>query len=319
VQASPDTQAPVRAGRSGSDFGRPLNRDARMISREVLDILTCPHCDGADLRLGGGRLGSLDCPDCGVKYPIDRGIVDLTEQSGSGPIRHYRTESLYDGIAGWFDVVFPTMSALIWNCSPFRYVDWGHRAVGRAQGGRLLVNPLGTGLLLRHVHSVHVDFPIVGVDISWKMLRRAQSRFARHGVENVTLVRAEPSRLPFAARAFRAVMSLNGINGFYDRDKALAELGRVTEEDGFITGTSLCRGLERRADRVLDRYERWGIYPILRSRDYLIRELEEVLGVTDVAYETHGAVVFFTIALERRARAQEKRRTARVPRPPRIG
>ncbi|MBN1947270.1 MAG: methyltransferase domain-containing protein [Bradymonadales bacterium] len=223
------------------------------------------------------------------------GIADLTPRPSGKPVRHYRTEALYDVIARWYDVAAPLMSLFIWGCPPLRYIDWSHRAVGRAMGGRLLVHPVGTGLLLKHVYSIHTQYPIVATDYSWRMLRQAQIRFEKAGMDNVVLVRSEPEHLPFAPDSFRAVMSMNGLNGFYDRAKAMAEMSRVLEPKGTVVGATLCRGLERTADLFLERYERWGIYPILRSRSYLVKELQEAFEGSRVRYETHGAVVFFLV------------------------
>jgi ubiquinone/menaquinone biosynthesis C-methylase UbiE len=230
-------------------------------------------------------------------YPIVQGIPDLIPRQQGQPLRHYRTESLYDMIAPYYDVAVPIMSLAIWNCSPLRYVDWAHRAMGRAEGGVLLVNPVGTGILVGHTYSIHTRFPIVCIDNSWEMLRRAQARFERAGIENATLIRAESENLPLLGGSVRAVLTMNGLNGFYDRGRALREMARVTEQNGVVVGSALCRGLGQAADTMLNLYERWGIYPILRSREFLLKELSLAFHVPEVYFETHGAVVFFVVAL----------------------
>ena len=264
-----------------------------MIPKNILNIIICPSCRADEIGVGGKRHPELECGSCGVSYPFTRGIVDLTPRFEGEPVRHYRTETLYDAIAPLFDVAFPAMSMLVWNCPPLRYVDWAHRALGRAEDGILLTCPVGTGFLLNHVQSDHTRFPIVATDISWRMLSKAQARFERSGATNVTLIRADPAHLPFRQSSFRSIMTLNGLNGFHDRDRALSELVRVTEKRGWIAGSALCRGLERTADRVLHRYEKWGVYPILRGREFLLAELEQAFRARDLRFETYGAVVFF--------------------------
>ena len=264
-----------------------------MIPKNILTVISCPSCGADEIGVGGKRHPELECGACGVSYPIVKGIPDLTPRFAGEPLRHYRTETLYDAIAPIFDVSFPAMSLLVWNCPPLRYVDWAHRALGRGEGGLLLTCPVGTGFLLNHVQSVHTQYPIVATDISWRMLFRAKSRFERSGATNITLIRADPAHLPFAPGSFRSVMTLNGLNGFHDRDRALSELLRITEAKGWIAGSALCRGLERTADRVLNRYEKWGIYPILRGREFLLSELEQAFKARDLRFETYGAVVFF--------------------------
>jgi SAM-dependent methyltransferase len=268
-----------------------------MIPREIFEILVCPSCGADAIRIGGGRYPELECTSCEAVYPIVEGIPDLTPRRAGQPARHYRTEALYDAIAPIVDYVIPAVSLGLWKCPPLRYVDWCHRAFGRAQGGRLLVNPVGTGLLIKHVWGGYIDFPVVAVDTSWKMLKRAQARFERRGTGGITFIRAEPENLPFAEDSFSAVLSINGLNGFHDREAALGEMIRIARKDGVIAGSTLCRGLERAADRMLNQYERWGIYPILRSREYLVRELIEAFEVSDVTFETYGAAMFYLVEL----------------------
>ena len=264
-----------------------------MLRKEILEVIICPTCRADAIGIGGGRYPEPRCGECGATYSFVKGILDLAPRQDGERIRPYRTGALYDAIARWYDLAAPAMSMAVWNCPPLRYVDWAYGAVGRAKGKRLLVNPVGTGLLLRHVYSVHTDFPIVGVDISWRMLRRAQRRFERSGIENVALIRADPGNLPFADGAFGAIMSMNGLNGFHDRAKALAEMARTLEPGATIAGSSICRGLRRTADFMLSRYERWGVFPILHSRDFLIAELADAFGDPNVRFATHGAAVFF--------------------------
>lgn len=276
-----------------------------MLRKEILEVIICPTCRADAIGIGGGRYPELECGECGTTYPFVKGILDLVPRQNGDRIHPYRPGALYDAIARWYDLAAPAMSLAVWNCPPLRYVDWAYRAVGRAKGKRLLINPVSTGLLLRHVYSIHTDFPMVGVDISWRMLRRAQRRFERNGIENVTLIRAQPENLPFAEGAFGAVMSMNGLNGFHNRERALAEMARTLETGATFAGSSICRGLQRTADFMLNYYERWGIYPILRSRDYLVAELAESFGDPAIRYETHGAVVFFLA--KRAAELPEKR------------
>lgn len=272
-----------------------------MLAPALLDILKCPTCGAEALEPtaahGRHERGGLRCTACQALYDARRGIPDLTPRGPSDGL-HYRTESLYDAIAGVGDVALPLVSLTVWRCPPLRYIDWAHRAMGRARGGRLLVEPVGTGFIVKHVQSVHTTSPIIAVDVSWKMLFRAAARFRRAGLEHISVLRARPDRLPFRDGAFSAVFSVNGVNGFTDRQAAVKEWGRVTEPGGSVLGSALCRGLERVADTLLRRYERMGLYPTPRSRDFLVSELTQHLDASRVTFETHGAAVFYCTDLK---------------------
>ena len=67
----------------------------------------------------------------------------------------------------------------------------------------------------------------------------------------------------------------------------------MAREGAHISGTALVRGQELLADAVLDRYERWGMLPMLRTAEYLLAQMK-ACGLQDVRFETHGAVLFFS-------------------------
>jgi ubiquinone/menaquinone biosynthesis C-methylase UbiE len=183
------------------------------------------------------------------------------------------------------------MSLAVWHCSPLRYIDAEHRAVGRANPGVILEAPIGTGVVLDRVLAPYHDVTVIGVDLSWKMLRKARQRFADRA-DTVHLVRARPDDLPLIDNSVDSIQSLNGLHAFNDRRGVLSEFRRVARPGGHISGSALIRGQELVADAVLDRYERWGILPMLRTGEFLVKEMRNA-GFEGVHFETHGAVLFF--------------------------
>ncbi|MEZ4460452.1 MAG: methyltransferase domain-containing protein [bacterium] len=263
-----------------------------MISRRFLELLKCPACGGETLSIGAGRRPNLVCEACEANYPIVDGIVDMMAPQRSIQPGQYRTETLFDIIAGVYDVVAPVMSVGIWHCSPLRYVDQENRAVGRANGGVLLKAPIATGIVIDKVLAPYHDVAVVGVDTSWKMLRKAQARLERHG-HPFLLLRAEQHRLPLRTGSVDGVQSVNGLHTFSERQGAVVEWLRVAKPGSNISGSTLIRGQEGTADAALDQFEQYGVYPMLRSGRFIVEELRAA-GVTDVHHESYGAVMFFT-------------------------
>lgn len=262
-----------------------------MIHRDVLDRLRCPSCSGPQLTLGSGRRPDLVCPDCQTRYPIVNGIPDLVVPEKSNQPGSYRTETLSNVIAGVYDFVVPFMSMAVWRCSPLRYVDHENRALGRAQGGVYLEAPIGTGIALAPVVAPHHDALIIGVDKSWKMLFKAKKRL--EGIPApFQLIRADCANLPLKSQSVRSLQSLNGLHGFTDRVSVLSEYHRCLEKDGTFSGSCLVRAQTDVADALLERYERYGIYPMLRSPEFLLQEVRSAF-FDEVRFETHGAVMFF--------------------------
>lgn len=262
-----------------------------MIGRDLIERLQCTSCGGTQLGVGAARRPAIQCHDCSTSFPIVDGIVDMVSPHSAGRPGEYRTDTVPDVVGGMVDLAAPVMSLAVWHCSPLRYVDVAHRAVGRANPGVLLEAPIGTGIVLDRVLAEYHDVTIIGIDSSWKMLRKAARRF--RDSPRVHLVRARLEDLPLRAGCVDSVQSLNGIHGVTDREQVLAEFMRVGRADAYVSGTALIRGQELVADVVLDRYERWGMLPMLRTAEYLITQMK-ACGLRDVRFETHGAVLFYS-------------------------
>lgn len=262
-----------------------------MIGREIIERLKCTACGGTDLRISAGRRPALQCGACTVSFPVVDGIVDMVSPRATVRPGEYRTDTVPDLVGGLVDVAAPLMSLAVWHCSPLRYVDIANRAIGRANPGVFLEAPIGTGIVLERVLAEYHDVTVIGVDSSWKMLRKAARRFRDD--PRVHLVRARLDDLPLKTDSVDSIQSLNGVHGVTDRERTLAEFRRVAKPGAYIGGTALIRGQEILADVVLDRYERWGLLPMLRTAEYLVAEMK-ASGLRDVHFETHGAVLFYS-------------------------
>jgi ubiquinone/menaquinone biosynthesis C-methylase UbiE len=243
------------------------------------------------LELGGGRHAAVVCDGCETRYPILDGVIDMLPANRAIQPGQYRTESLFDLIANIYDVVMPPMSLGIWHCSPLRYVDAENRALGRANGGVYLTAPVGTAVVTDHALAPYHDVTVLGIDTSWNMLKRAHKRLRSHP-QKIQLIRAEMTRLPVRTGVATSTQSVNGLHTFLDRQATVAELLRATRPGGYVAGSALIRGQEVMADAVLDRFERYGVYPMLRSGRYMVEELKNC-GMRNVSYETYGAVLFY--------------------------
>lgn len=263
-----------------------------MITHDILKLMQCPHCQAHDLRLGAGRLPSVQCQSCQTTYPIVEGILDMTPPETTIAPGNYRTETLLNLVAGVYDPISPLMSVGVWNCSPLRFVDSENRALGRANHGVYLKAPIGTGMVLNQVLAPYHDSLIIGVDQSWKMLRRA-ARKLNGAKQRIQLMRVDYHALPFRPGCVDAIQSLNGIHTFPSRSRVLDEFKRCLKADGFLSGSALIRGNELLVDVFLDRFERYGVYPMLRTFEFYHKEFEDA-QLHQLKYETHGAVLFYS-------------------------
>jgi phosphatidylethanolamine/phosphatidyl-N-methylethanolamine N-methyltransferase len=98
-------------------------------------------------------------------------------------------------------------------------------------GDQVLEVGVGTGLNLplypRHCH-------VTGIDISEKMLRKAQERTRMLGLRNVTLGLMDASRLAFPSDAFDHVLATYVISAVPDPVNTLLEMRRICRPKGHL-------------------------------------------------------------------------------------
>jgi ubiquinone/menaquinone biosynthesis C-methylase UbiE len=110
-------------------------------------------------------------------------------------------------------------------------------ALGPLAGRRVLDVGCGTGWLLRDLLGSDADGWGAGVDPSAEMVRLAAAGAGHHAA----FALADAGSLPFADRAFDAVVSSNSLHHWDEPERALAELARVTAPRGTLVITDWCR------------------------------------------------------------------------------
>ena len=73
---------------------------------------------------------------------------------------------------------------------------------------------------------------MIGLDLSWPMLRYAAAKSRELGVANLTLLHGDAHALPFADASLDAANCCGALHLFPDWRQVLAELGRVIRPKG---------------------------------------------------------------------------------------
>jgi ubiquinone/menaquinone biosynthesis C-methylase UbiE len=120
-------------------------------------------------------------------------------------------------------------------------------------GDRLLDVGCGTGAASRAAAATAEA--VVGADLSFQMIRQADDLAT--GIERVRFLVADSEQLPFADRAFSAVLCSNSFHHYPDPLRALREMARVLAPSGRIVIGDACSDLAtaRIADFFLRRFE----------------------------------------------------------------
>jgi SAM-dependent methyltransferase len=143
---------------------------------------------------------------------------------------------------------------IAWGSSPADYRRFARRAVQAAPGGWFLDAGCGTLLLTADAYRDATTRPIVVLDQSLGMLRRARERLLGGGRKlppHVVFVQGDLLDLPFRPGVFRTVMSMGMLHLFADVAPVAARLESLLLPDGGLYLTSLVEN-----GRLGDRYLR---------------------------------------------------------------
>ena len=266
-----------------------------MVHTDHLSLLGCPSCRGA---LEISPLGeALNCERCGRAFPSVRGIFDTVLPD--------RVPDAVFGAAGHFEGLWgaiysmgvtrpivraPYMSYLL-GVRDARFVEAVRGFCAEARGAVLDV-PVGGGAFLDAYSS---DVELLGVDLAPRMLARAARRSMRQGRERLSLLRADVANLPVRDGVVNRIVSVNGLHCFPHRRDALVDLRRCLAPGGDLVGVTILPGRHARADRIMARGHRIGMFGPPTTEEEL-REMVADAGFSRFEGEHEGSMLLFRFA-----------------------
>jgi ubiquinone/menaquinone biosynthesis C-methylase UbiE len=147
---------------------------------------------------------------------------------------------------------------------------------------RLLDLACGTGVFTRPLAKRALGM-VVGLDLSWPMLRQARRLLQRDGLNNVVLVHGTAFRLPFIGAAFHHVNCCGALHLFDQPDLALKEIKRVLHPTGHLSVQTMIRPeYFGGAAFLLERFIRFGFF-----NENELRERIRLQGLKIIESERH--------------------------------
>jgi SAM-dependent methyltransferase len=221
---------------------------------------------------------------------VEEGIYSLLSDVGEGA-RYDRKAALYDRVVG-SDIY----NRLLWGTSPAVYRAFARAAMEERNDGLFLDAGCGSMLFTAELYRAHRR-PVIAVDRSLGMLRRARARLAgRDGrvPESVLLLQGDLFDLPFAPGSFATVFCMGMLHLFEEVGPLVSSLRGLLDDRGRLHLTSIVAN-RRRGDYYLSAIHRAGEVATPRSGAALQRMLGEGCAPGELSYAIEGNMAYATL------------------------
>lgn len=191
------------------------------------------------------------------------------------------------GAMAFYDAVAcnPVYNYLVWGYRTSLYATLCREILGSAKPGWILDAGCGSLAFTASTFVEWADKPVVLLDQSLTLLKKAKKRLIRNCgclPDNVVLLHGDATRLPFQDHVFTAVMAFNLLHVLQDIPGFARELQRVRVNGAPLLLTTLVL-----ADRLADRYlKMWGDAGELTPR----RPQQLIQALTDASIAASCAV-----------------------------
>ena len=195
--------------------------------KDLLKFLGCPKC-GCGVELSNSY---LKCRCCGRSFPIREGFPDFRVGECFKGVNTLQ-RILYNMYAPFYDVLESRLIKL-YGVTEDSLREEVVSSMDIGGGDAVLEVSIGTCGNVPYFRRF-TEGPIVGLDISEKMLSRCVENLGMWSVEDVYLVLGCGEYLPFKEGVFDRVLIGGAFTYFSDPRRALREAARVTRASGFV-------------------------------------------------------------------------------------
>lgn len=244
-------------------------KDHRSFRERIFKNLTCLYCPERFLSMyfideeNGNEKGLLFCPDCGRWYPIDGGIIEIlpdekidwtfrrdfwkivqekgldkkvpvTFDSSFGEADSLGGHGFSDEMVEVYDSV--AVQTHFWKRVEEYFISkWVLALRTIKDRGIVLEAACGSGRMTEKFASL--GFNIVGLDVTFKMIKKAQEIARRRRItDNIVYIVADAERMPFPKSMFNACIFCGFLHHLNDPNKALTEISRTLVSGGMVYG-----------------------------------------------------------------------------------
>jgi ubiquinone/menaquinone biosynthesis C-methylase UbiE len=193
--------------------------------------MRCPRCLSAGLH---DDSDGIACTTCSAQYLVSGGILDMIGNLSDEVITPFQRLMQAPVIVSIYEKLWRRIGYYIASSRPFgEEVRTVLRLGNGKSGGRVLDLACGTGVFTRPLARQGGGL-VVGLDLSWPMLKRAYQLMKKEAIPNVLFIRATAFCLPFIDNAFPYVNCCGALHLFDRPDSALKEIGRILGPEGHV-------------------------------------------------------------------------------------
>jgi SAM-dependent methyltransferase len=234
---------------------------------KILPYMRCPHCSSPGLQ---NEADWITCPICCSRYPIREGILDMIGNHSSEVITPFQRLMQAPAIVSIYERLWRRIGYYIASSRPFNEeLSTVLRLGNGRRGGRVLDLACGTGVFTRPIAGCNEGL-VVGLDLSWPMLKQAHELVKKEAIQNIIFIRATAFCLPFTDEAFPYINCCGALHLFDHPDSALKEIRRILSPEGHLCVQTTIRPTRSAGIACfLERFIRFGFF----SED----ELKELL------------------------------------------
>jgi len=211
---------------------------------DIISAFQCCFCGGTNKRWFStnrsehpfGSPGSLTCMDCGARFPVEDGYLNLQVGPEEPVVPFQRLMQMKAPVAVYEGIWRPLGYFIASKHSFPKDLDRIATLIRRRKGV-VLDLASGPGNVTRRLGRSMPDSTIVGFDLSTVMLGRAVRLTRREGLNNIFYMRGSALSLPFKDETFDAVSCCGALQLF---PQAIGEISRVLKPGGeFVCQTTI--------------------------------------------------------------------------------
>jgi ubiquinone/menaquinone biosynthesis C-methylase UbiE len=244
----------------------------------ILPYMRCPRCTKPDLRNEGSGLA---CRACHAVYPIRTGILNMVESEADEVITPFQRVMQMPLVVSIYEKMWRRIGYYLASSRSFSKEMQTVLRLARISGnGRSLDLACGPGVFTRPL-ARRSGGAVIGLDLSWPMLRHAQKALTKERVQNILLIRATAFSLPFVDNAFQYINCCGALHLFDKPASALKEMARVLDDKGHLCVQTTIRPARSAGIAfILEKIIRFGFFDeeelgdLLRRHGFEISESE---------------------------------------------